>query len=64
MPKDKATAMVDRLVSRYDLTSQERVDMANLIRELVKENQALHVAIQNWINLTGEVYYSRMVAKS
>ena len=64
MPKDKAQGMVDRLVSRYDLTSQERVAMANLIRELVKENQALHVAIQNWINLTGEVYYSRMVAKS
>jgi predicted nucleic acid-binding OB-fold protein len=47
MPKDKATAMVDRLVSRYDLTSQERVDMANLIRELVKENQTLKATISN-----------------
>jgi predicted nucleic acid-binding OB-fold protein len=47
MPKDKATAMVDRLVSRYDLTSQERLDMANLIRELVKENQTLKATISN-----------------
>lgn len=47
MPKDKAQGMVDRLVSRYDLTSQERVDMANLIRELVKENQTLKATISN-----------------
>ena len=47
MPKDKAQGMVDRLVSRYDLTSQERLDMANLIRELVKENQTLKATISN-----------------
>ena len=59
MPKAKALAMVDLLVSRYDLTSQERVAMANLIRELVAENQALQVAIQNWINLTKTVNHSK-----
>jgi polyhydroxyalkanoate synthesis regulator phasin len=47
MLKDKAQGMVDRLVSRYDLTSQERVAMANLIRELVKENQTLKATISN-----------------
>ena len=46
----KIKATVDRLVSRYDLTSEERVAMANLVRQLATENQTLkdRVNVLSW----------------